>query len=313
MSPFFLCFMWSCFYDIPQLYSVRLYQLSFIHSFIQSFIHSCQANLFRLANLHCCWTIGNTKYLLPRQSVWQVKLCIWQLWWQLGPVNSSVILHIEKCKLYFISWHFPDKIFKIEKQQKWTHLTTGIHTASEIVTITDTLRWASCSPDLNLTPLAAFLRFCRAQRGSDRNLPLGVRWVWHKNVSHPNHSMSATILSTCYASTKSLGVSELNDTNMIRNVGRTCNGSRNVWNWESQSQCTGTLENTAPHKICCDNCFFFLILQRGDVIRAICVKPPRETLMSCENQRIKAFPISEIAMQMKLITWQNLTSKVWPK
>ena len=25
---------------------------------------------------------------------------------------------------------------------------------------------------------------CRAQRGSDRNLPLGVRWVRHKNVSH---------------------------------------------------------------------------------------------------------------------------------
>ena len=31
----------------------------------------------------------------------------------------------------------------------------------------------------------------------------------------------------------------------------------------------GTLENTAPHKIRCD--IFFLILQRGDVIRAICV------------------------------------------
>ena len=27
------------------------------------------------------------------------------------------------------------------------------------------------SPDLNLTPLAAFLRFCRAQRGSDRTVP----------------------------------------------------------------------------------------------------------------------------------------------
>ena len=121
--------------------------------------------------------------------------------------------------------------------------------------------------------------------------------------------MSATILSTCYASTESLGVSELNDTNIksfgvpgrisravesanftsivftlphimapkfanqlpIRNVGRTCNGSGNVWNWESRSRCTGTLENTAPHKIRCDN-FFFLILQRGDVMRAICVE-----------------------------------------
>ena len=123
--------------------------------------------------------------------------------------------------------------------------------------------------------------------------------------------MSATILSTCDASTESLGVSELNqlnDTNIksfgvpgrisravestnfttivftlphimapkfanqlpIRNVGRTCNGSGNVWNWESRSRRTGTLENTAPHKIHCDN--FFLILQRGDVMRAICVE-----------------------------------------
>ena len=36
----------------------------------------------------------------------------------------------------------------------------------------------------------------------------------HKNVSYPNHSMSATILSTCNASADSLGVSELNDTNI---------------------------------------------------------------------------------------------------
>ena len=150
----------------------------------------------------------------------------------------------------------------------------------------------SPSPDLNLTPLAAFLRFLPS---ADRNLPLFMRWVRHKNGSHPNHSMSATILSTCYASTESLGVSELNDTNIkyfgvpgrisravestnfttivftlphimvpkfanqlpIRNVGRTCNGSGNVWNWESRSRCTGTLENTAPHKICCDNFFLF--------------------------------------------------------
>ena len=125
--------------------------------------------------------------------------------------------------------------------------------------------------------------------------------------------MSATILSTCYASTESLGVSELNDTNIksfgvpgrisravestnfttivftlphimalkfanqlpIRNVGRTCNGSGNVWNWESRSRCIGTLENTAPHKIHCDNFFFFCSLEM------LCVqfasKPPRET------------------------------------
>ena len=39
--------------------------------------------------------------------------------------------------------------------------------------------------------------------------------MFHReNVSHPNHSMSATILSTCYASTESLGVSKLNDTNI---------------------------------------------------------------------------------------------------
>ena len=153
-----------------------------------------------------------------------------------------------------------------------------------------------------------FYVFCRAQRGSNRNLPLFVRWVRHKNVSHPNHSMWATILSTCYASTESLSVLELNDANIksfivpgriscavestnfttnvftlphimapkfakqlpIRNVGRTCNGSGDVWNWESRSRCTGTLENTAPQKIRCDNLFFNL--QRGDVMRAICVE-----------------------------------------
>ena len=110
-----------------------------------------------------------------------------------------------------------------------------------------------------------------------------------------------------YASTESLGVSELNDTNIksfgvpgrisravesiyfttivftlphimalkfanqlpIRNVGRTYNGSGNDWNWKSRSRCTGTLENTAPKKIRCDN--FVLILQGGHAIHAICV------------------------------------------
>ena len=56
----------------------------------------------------------------------------------------------------------------------------------------------------------------------------------------------------------------------IRNVGRTCNGSGNVWNWELRSWCTGTLENTPPHKIRCDILKKFL--QRGDVMRAICVE-----------------------------------------
>ena len=79
------------------------------------------------------------------------------------------------------------------------------------------LPWKGLIPslDLNGTPLAAFLLICRAQRGWDRNLSLGVRWVPHKNVSQPNHSTSATILPTCYASTESLGVSELNDINII--------------------------------------------------------------------------------------------------
>ena len=128
--------------------------------------------------------------------------------------------------------------------------------------------------------------------------------------------MSATILFTCYASTEGLGLSELNDTNIIslgvpgrifravestnfrkivltlphimvpkfaslnyrsENIGRTCNGSGNVLNWE--------------------------------------------TLMNCENPRVKAFglptskfafSLSQIAMQVQLITWQNLTSMEIP-
>ena len=170
-----------------------------------------------------------------------------------------------------------------------------------------------------------FYVFCRAQRGSDLNLPLFVRWVRHKNMSHPNHSMSVTILSMCYASTESLGVSELNDTNIksfgvpgrisctvestnfttivftlphimapkfanqlpIRNVGCTCNSSGNVLNWESQSRCMGTLENTAPHKIHCDN-FFFKFCSVEMLCMQFASKPPRETEMSCENQDIKS-------------------------
>ena len=48
----------------------------------------------------------------------------------------------------------------------------------------------------------------------------------------------------------------------IRNVGRTCNGSGNVWNWESRYRCTGKLENTAPHKIRCDNFFLNFVAWR---------------------------------------------------
>ena len=168
-------------------------------------------------------------------------------------------------------------------------------------------------------------------------------------------NVSKDVLPTCYASTESLDFSELNDTNIIyfgvperisqavestnfttivfslphimgpkfanqlpiRNVGRTCNGSGNVWNWESRSRCTGTLENAAPPKILCDIFSIFCIVEVLSM--QFTSKPPRETLMSCEDQRIKAFglltwefafPMSEIAMQMQLITWQNLTSKV---
>ena len=109
--------------------------------------------------------------------------------------------------------------------------------------------------------------------------------------------MSATILPTCYASTESLGLSDLNDTNiiffgvpgrisravestnfttivftlphiiapkfasqlLIRNVGRACNGSGNIWNWESRSRCPGTLQNAVPHKIRCA-IFFNMLL-----------------------------------------------------
>ena len=113
--------------------------------------------------------------------------------------------------------------------------------------------------------LLLFYVSCQAQRKSDRNLSLGVWWVRHRNVSYPNHSTSATTLPTCYASTESHSLSASNDTNiisfsvperifpaveftnftiaftlphimapkfanqlLIRNVGRTWNGSGNV-------------------------------------------------------------------------------------
>ena len=44
---------------------------------------------------------------------------------------------------------------------------------------------------------------------------INIAWP-HKALYSPcSHSMSATILSTCYASTESLGVSDLNNTNII--------------------------------------------------------------------------------------------------
>ena len=171
--------------------------------------------------------------------------------------------------------------------------------------------------------------------------------------------MSSTILSTCYASTKSLGISELNDTNIksfcvpgrtsrtvestnfttivftlphimapkfanqlpIRNVGRMCNDRGNVWNWESRFRCMGTLKTL--HLIRFAVTFFFKFCSMEMLcMQFTSLKSPRETRMSCKNQRIKAFglltwefafPISESALQMRLITWQNLTSKVKPK
>ena len=98
--------------------------------------------------------------------------------------------------------------------------------------------------------------FFRAQRGSDCNLPMGVRWVRHTVfVSHPNHSMSATILPACYASTESLE-----------------------------------------------------ILRRGDVIRALYVENTERKAIDLPTSEF-VIPLSEIAMQMYLITWRELTSK----
>ena len=210
------------------------------------------------------------------------------------------------------------------------------------------------SPDLNLTPLAAFLRFCRAQRGSDRNLPLFVRWVRHKNVSHPNHSMWATILSTCYASTESLGVSELNDANIksvgvpgriscavestnfttnvftlphimapkfanqlpIRNVGRTCNGSGDVWNWESRSRCTGTLENTALQKIRCDNFFFLFAAWRCYACNLRRNHPEKRRWVAKTNASKRLVCWLEnlrFQFQKLLCKWGWSHDKIWPQ
>ena len=79
----------------------------------------------------------------------------------------------------------------------------------------------------------------------------------------------------------------------------------------------GTLENAAPHRFAVTFLKIFFNVEMLSV--QFTSKPPRETLISCENQCIKAFglltwefafPLSEIAMQMQLVTWQNLTSKV---
>ena len=161
--------------------------------------------------------------------------------------------------IYFTSWLFPYSML-----QDRTDCTSGDHMYWIAGFISRNSRMM-ISP-IQIWPSCCFFTFvCRTQRGSDRNLPLGVWWVRHKNMSHPNPSTSATTLST-YASTESLGLSELNDTNIIsfdvperisravestnfttivftlphtiapklvnqlpiRNVGRTCNCSGNV-------------------------------------------------------------------------------------
>ena len=146
--------------------------------------------------------------------------------------------------------------------------------------------------------------------------------------------MSAITLSTCYSSTESLDVYELNDTNIksfgvpgrisravestyfttivftlpdimepkfanqspIRNVGRTCNGGGNVWNWESRSRCTGKLENTAPHKIRCES--FFLILQRGDVIGVICVETIKRNADALRKQTHQSVWFADLGIRV---------------
>ena len=45
-------------------------------------------------------------------------------------------------------------------------------------------RMCEHSPDLNLTPLAAFLRFCRAQRGSDRTVLEIMGWTVTREMNH---------------------------------------------------------------------------------------------------------------------------------
>ena len=104
---------------------------------------------------------------------------------------------------------------------------------------------------------------------------------------------------------------------------RTCNGSRKLLNWESRSRCKGTLENASWDSLGeVLTTFFFQIYvigfcSVGTLYMHFSWKPPRETLMSCETQRTKAFdlptwefvfPFSEIAMQMR-----QLTSKGKPK
>ena len=100
------------------------------------------------------------------------------------------------------------------------------------------------------------------------------------------------------------------------NVGRTCSGSGNVWNWESRSRCMGTLENTEPHKIRCD-IFFFKFCSVEMLSVQFAPKPPRETLMSCENQRIKAFGLltweSRFQFQKLLCKLSWSRDKTWPQ
>ena len=166
--------------------------------------------------------------------------------------------------------------------------------------------------------------------------------------------MWATILSTCYASTESLGVSELNDADIksfgvpgrisravestnfttivftlphimapkfanqlpIRNVGRTCNGSGNVWNWESRSRCAGTLENTAPHKIRCDNFFLNFAVWRCYVcnLRRNHPEKRRWVAKTKASKRLVCW-LKNLRFQFQklLCKWGWSHDKIWPQ
>ena len=160
-----------------------------------------------------------------------------------------------------------------------------------------TVAWCGCaqrSPDLNLTPLAAFLHifFDECSEGQIVTCPWAL-CATQKCVAPESFNVSYNSAQMLCIDRKPLGLSKLNDTNIIsfgvpgrissavestnfttivftlphvmapkfanqlpiRNVGRTCNSSENASNWESWCRCKGTPENAAPHKIRCDNFF----------------------------------------------------------
>ena len=76
------------------------------------------------------------------------------------------------------------------------------------------------------------------------------------------------------------------------NVGRTCNGSGDVWNWEPRSRCREHWKRLIRFAVTSNNIFLkfmLLIVQRRYVISAIDVETTTRnaSLMSCENQHQK--------------------------